>query len=310
MDKKTFLCYTDWHDMVEFVPNEDCGVIFKSLLALYSWDEDAYDKILEEELCRSQYYGIFNFMRKKIESNTEKYEEKKKINSDNGRKWGNPNFVKWAKNPYYKDNQNITEDNTDITKHNQKITEDNRTQPKITEDNPTVTDTKTDTKTITETITETVLTPKGVKDIVEDIEVAKSTEKEKETTEDKEEKQKNFDKDLCFLLASIARSGMLPEDPKLERFEAGFGNCKDEEEKAYAQERIEYLWEVLDLIKKIQWVVCKDNDIVVEDSVLLRIRDTKKKLERDRETYQSRLWWEIKDFEFSLKWVQQIITNG
>lgn len=56
--------------------------------------------------------------------------------------------------------------------------------------------------------------------IVKESIVAKATEKEKEITEELQEKQENFNRDLIFLISQIARADMIPDDPKLERFEA------------------------------------------------------------------------------------------
>lgn len=65
----------------------------------------------------------FSFIKKEIDYNQERYDEKVGTNKENGRRGGNPNFKKGKPNPYYR-------------KNDTKITQDNPTLSDITQDNP------------------------------------------------------------------------------------------------------------------------------------------------------------------------------
>ena len=88
----------------------------------------------------------FSFIKKEMDYNQLKYDERIKKSQDNGRNGGNPNFKKGKANPYYqRGDVEITQDNLPLSG----ITQDNQTLPDITlNDNDNVNDNVNDNEGI------------------------------------------------------------------------------------------------------------------------------------------------------------------
>lgn len=117
MKRESFLFFESWYDILN---EEKPEVQWEVIHAIMEY-------VFRENLVELKPKAgmAFKFIRRDIDRNLEKYEEKVEKLRENGKKGGNPNFIKGKENPYYKDNQNITKDNQEITK-------DNQTLPKIT----------------------------------------------------------------------------------------------------------------------------------------------------------------------------------
>ena len=129
--KDTFILKTKYGSIINRLSDKQAGVLFKML---FNYVENGANAGSTDERVDM----AFEFIKMDLDTFSESYQKKVEANKENGKRGGNPNFVKGKSNPYYKekDNPNITEDNPNITEDNPNITEDNRTLPKITEDNP------------------------------------------------------------------------------------------------------------------------------------------------------------------------------
>ncbi len=133
MTKESMIFYREWRRAVEELePVQRCQVYE----AIFDY---AFDKIEPSDAILK---AITSLMRDKIDRDNEAYQAKCDKNKANGKKGGNPNFVKGKANPYHKkndiinDNPKITQDNPTVMFGYPKITQDN---PTITQDNPTIT---------------------------------------------------------------------------------------------------------------------------------------------------------------------------
>lgn len=115
--KDTFILKTKYGSVVNKLSDKQAGVLFKMLFEYVENGANAGSTDEKVEMA-------FEFIKLDLDAFSESYQKKLAVNKENGKKGGNPNFVKGKSNPYYekKDNPNITEDN--------------QTLPNITEDNP------------------------------------------------------------------------------------------------------------------------------------------------------------------------------
>ena len=115
--KDTFILKTKYGSVVNKLSDKQAGVLFKMLFEYVENGANAGSTDEKIEMA-------FEFIKLDLDAFSESYQKKLAVNKENGKKGGNPNFVKGKSNPYYekKDNPNITEDNP--------------TLPNITEDNP------------------------------------------------------------------------------------------------------------------------------------------------------------------------------
>ena len=115
--KDTFILKTKYGSVVNKLSDKQAGVLFKMLFEYVENGANAGSTDEKVEMA-------FEFIKLDLDAFSESYQKKLAVNKENGKKGGNPNFVKGKSNPYYekKDNPNITEDNP--------------TLPNITEDNP------------------------------------------------------------------------------------------------------------------------------------------------------------------------------
>ncbi len=111
--KKTFLFNADWYEVLVDYPSEIRLEVYEAVIRY------AVSGTLSE--LRPQAKMAFSFIKREIDFNQKKYDERVSNNRESGKKGGNPNFKKGKSNPYYS-----------------KGKEDNPTLPKITEDNPTL----------------------------------------------------------------------------------------------------------------------------------------------------------------------------
>ena len=115
--KDTFILKTKYGSVVNKLSDKQAGVLFKMLFEYVENGANAGSTDEKVEMA-------FEFIKLDLDAFSESYQKKLAVNKENGKKGGNPNFVKGKSNPYYdkKDNPNITEDNPIL--------------PNITEDNP------------------------------------------------------------------------------------------------------------------------------------------------------------------------------
>lgn len=115
--KDTFILKTKYGSVVNKLSDKQAGVLFKML---FEYVENGANTGSTDEKVEM----AFEFIKLDLDAFSESYQKKLAVNKENGKKGGNPNFVKGKSNPYYdkKDNPNITEDNPIL--------------PNITEDNP------------------------------------------------------------------------------------------------------------------------------------------------------------------------------
>ena len=115
--KDTFILKTKYGSIINRLSDKQAGVLFKML---FNYVENGANAGSTDERVDM----AFEFIKMDLDAFSESYQKKVEANKENGKRGGNPNFVKGKSNPYYKE------------KDNPNITEDNRTLPKITEDNP------------------------------------------------------------------------------------------------------------------------------------------------------------------------------
>lgn len=115
--KDTFILKTKYGSIINRLSDKQAGVLFKML---FNYVENGANAGSTDERVDM----AFEFIKMDLDAFSESYQKKVEANKKNGKRGGNPNFVKGKSNPYYKE------------KDNPNITEDNRTLPKITEDNP------------------------------------------------------------------------------------------------------------------------------------------------------------------------------
>ena len=115
--KDTFILKTKYGSIINRLSDKQAGVLFKML---FNYVENGANAGSTDERVDM----AFEFIKMDLDTFSESYQKKVEANKENGKRGGNPNFVKGKSNPYYKE------------KDNPNITEDNRTLPKITEDNP------------------------------------------------------------------------------------------------------------------------------------------------------------------------------
>ena len=115
--KDTFILKTKYGSIINRLSDKQAGVLFKML---FNYVENGANAGSTDERVDM----AFEFIKMDLDAFSESYQKKVETNKENGKRGGNPNFVKGKSNPYYKE------------KDNPNITEDNRTLPKITEDNP------------------------------------------------------------------------------------------------------------------------------------------------------------------------------
>lgn len=115
--KDTFILKTKYGSIINRLSDKQAGVLFKML---FNYVENGANAGSTDERVDM----AFEFIKMDLDAFSESYQKKVEANKENGKRGGNPNFVKGKSNPYYKE------------KDNPNITEDNRTLPNITEDNP------------------------------------------------------------------------------------------------------------------------------------------------------------------------------
>ena len=117
MMKDTFILKTKYKSVINKLSDKQAGVLFKMLFEYVENGANAGSTDDKVDMA-------FEFIKLDIDYYIDSYQKKVEANTENGKKGGNPNFVKGKSNPYY------------AKKDNPKITEDNPTLPNITEDNP------------------------------------------------------------------------------------------------------------------------------------------------------------------------------
>lgn len=115
--KDTFILKTKYGSVVNKLSDKQAGVLFKMLFEYVENGANAGSTDEKVEMA-------FEFIKLDLDAFSESYQKKLAVSKENGKKGGNPNFVKGKSNPYYDKKDNL------------KITEDNQTLPNITEDNP------------------------------------------------------------------------------------------------------------------------------------------------------------------------------
>ena len=115
--KDTFILKTKYKSVINKLSDKQAGVLFKMLLEYVENGANAGSTDDKVDMA-------FEFIKLDLDYYIDSYQKKVEANTENGKKGGNPNFVKGKSNPYY------------AKKDNPKITEDNPTLPNITEDNP------------------------------------------------------------------------------------------------------------------------------------------------------------------------------
>ena len=81
-DKKSFLLYLDWRQHLEMLTNEERGAF---LIALFDYAETGALPALE-----GMAKMAFSFIRAQLDRDAKKYEERCRINRENGTKGGRP----------------------------------------------------------------------------------------------------------------------------------------------------------------------------------------------------------------------------
>ena len=112
--KKSFIFNCEWQEVLMEYPPEVRLEVYDAIIEYV-----ASGKLSELKPLAKM---AFSFIKKEIDYNQERYDEKLGANKENGRKGGNPNFKKGQPNPYYQKDEN----------------KDNPTLPEITQDNPTL----------------------------------------------------------------------------------------------------------------------------------------------------------------------------
>ena len=115
--KDTFILKTKYKSVINKLSDKQAGVLFKMLFEYVENGANAGSTDDKVDMA-------FEFIKLDLDYYIDSYQKKVEANTENGKKGGNPNFVKGKSNPYYE------------KKDNPKITEDNPTLPNITEDNP------------------------------------------------------------------------------------------------------------------------------------------------------------------------------
>ena len=105
--KETFLIKLNYKSIVNKLSDKQAGILFKMLFEYVESGVNAGSTDDKIDMA-------FEFMKLDLDYFDKKYNNKVNQNRENGKKGGNPNFVKGQRNPYY-------------------ITEHNRTLPNITE---------------------------------------------------------------------------------------------------------------------------------------------------------------------------------
>lgn len=81
-EKKSFLMYLDWRQHLEMLTDDDRG---RLLISLFDYAETGVLPELE-----GMPKMAFSFMRAQLDRDAEKYEEKCRVNRENGAKGGRP----------------------------------------------------------------------------------------------------------------------------------------------------------------------------------------------------------------------------
>ena len=124
-EKKSFVFNCEWQEVLMEYPSEVRLEVYDAIIEYV-----ASGKLSELKPLAKM---AFSFIKKEIDYNQKKYDEKLGKDKENGKKGGNPNFKKGKSNPYYqKDNPKITQDNPPLSE----ITQDNPPLSEITQDNP------------------------------------------------------------------------------------------------------------------------------------------------------------------------------
>ena len=116
--KKSFIFNCEWQEVLMEYPPEVRLEVYDAIIEYV-----ASGKLSELKPLAKM---AFSFIKKEIDYNQGRYDEKLGANKENGRKGGNPNFKKGQPNPYYQKDEN--KDNPTLPE----ITKDNQTLPKIT----------------------------------------------------------------------------------------------------------------------------------------------------------------------------------
>lgn len=112
--KKSFIFNVEWQEILLSYPSEVRLEVYDAIIEYVA-------KGTLSEL-KPMAKMAFSFIKKEIDYNNGRYNDIVERNRINGRKGGNPNFMKGQPNPYYKGGS--------------KITQDNQTLPNITQDKP------------------------------------------------------------------------------------------------------------------------------------------------------------------------------
>lgn len=118
MGKDSFLIYTAFYKPISILSDKQLGRLFRAIFA-YNLGEAVS---VEDDIRMA-----FEFFKNQFDIDESKYQAKIMKCAEGGRKGGNPNFKKGQSNPYYSKNKGEKEDNPTLTK--------------ITQDNPTLSDT-------------------------------------------------------------------------------------------------------------------------------------------------------------------------
>ncbi|MFC2441306.1 MAG: DUF6291 domain-containing protein, partial [Capnocytophaga ochracea] len=104
--KDTFILKTKYKSVINKLSDKQAGVLFKMLFEYVENGANAGSTDDKVEMA-------FEFIKLDLDAFSESYQKKLAVNKENGKKGGNPNFVKGKTNPYYekKDTPKITEDN-------------------------------------------------------------------------------------------------------------------------------------------------------------------------------------------------------
>ena len=112
VEKNSFVFYRSFYECFKKLEPSDTKELLLMICSYCLDDESPHT----ENIYIS---ALFEMFRGNLDISNKRY----KASVENGKKGGNPNFKKGVSNPYYKDNQKITQHNLDITQDNPEITQ-------------------------------------------------------------------------------------------------------------------------------------------------------------------------------------------
>lgn len=132
-DKKSFIIYFNWAQMLRDMPDPEAGQLIKGIAAYELGEEVSFDNPLLS--------AVFSMIRDKLDEDNEKYKERVRKLEENKKRW-------------WEEKQKAQSTDRSLADSNRSLPENNRSLTDLYSD--TVTDTDTDTVNVTVTDTDTV----------------------------------------------------------------------------------------------------------------------------------------------------------